>query len=468
MNAPNKKTKIVATIGPSSDSLSMLKALIEAGLDVARLNMSHGTHEEHGERIRTIREAAASLSAPVSILFDLSGPKIRTGTYTTERITITAGEELILTTEDIVGDAARISINYPKLPEEVQAGSIIMLDDGAKKLEVVGVAGREIRCRVVVGGELKARRGVNVPGAHLSISTITEKDKKDLTFGLSAGVDIVALSFVRRASDVQELRQLCREEGREVPIIVKIETQESIEDFDGILKEADGIMIARGDLAVEVPNEMVPIYQKDIIKKCKKAGKPVITATQMLESMVRSPVPSRAEVSDVANAIVDGSDAVMLSEESALGAYPVEAVRTMARIAHTIEQDLEKEEYDAPIGIQDSITHSVCYTAKEVRARLIVALTESGTTARLVARFRPTAPIIALTPHEETVRSLSLTRGVYPYKVEGKKTLEDALMSVRELIVSRALANKGDTIVVTAGLSFGVPGSTNLLTVLTV
>ncbi|MCI0597754.1 pyruvate kinase [Candidatus Parcubacteria bacterium] len=469
MHVPNKKTKIVATIGPASDGSDVLSALITAGLNVARLNMSHGSHEEHGSRIQTIRDAAAALGTPISILLDLAGPKIRTGTYATERITIAAGDELTLTTEEIVGDASRFSVNYAKLPEEVSPGTIIMLDDGAKKLEVVEVKDHEIRCRVLVGGELKSRRGVNVPGAHLSIETITEKDKADLAFGLAGGIDMVALSFVRRAEDVRELRELCRGNGRVVPIIVKIETQEALEGFDAILVEADGVMIARGDLAVEIPAEMVPLHQKDIIRKCTMAGKPVITATQMLESMVRSPVPTRAEVSDIANAIVDGTDAIMLSEESALGAYPVEAVTMMAKIAEAVEHDIETKSARTLVSIQDSVTHSICTTAKDVQATLIVALTESGTTAELIARFRPPIPVIALSPHEATVRKLHLVRGVYPYQTEGQKTLAEALAAIPEFVTKHNVAKKGDVMVVSAGLSsFGVPGSTNMLAVLQV
>ncbi len=462
-----KKTKIVATIGPGSEAPDMLLKLIAAGLNVARCNMSHGDHAEHGARIRNIREAAQKAGVPLPVLIDLSGPKIRTGDYATERITIEAGAALVLTTEEIVGDAARISVNYPKLPEEVKAGSVIMLDDGKKKLLVERVDGTEIHCRVVVGGELKARRGVNVPGAYLSISSITEKDKKDLAFALEAGADIVALSFVRRAQDVRELKALMQAAGTVLPIIAKIETQEAIENLTEILEAADGLMVARGDLAIEVPTEQVPLLQKIIIREANAAGKPVITATQMLESMIHSPVPTRAEVSDVANAILDGTDAVMLSEESALGKHPEEAVAMMARIAETVEASLPKEHAEAK-SVVDSISHSVTKTADRVGAKLIVALSESGSTARMVARWKPACGVVALSPHAATVERLALVRGVTPLRADAGKSIDAALAFVPQFLRERGLAAAGDKVVVAAGLNFGVTGSTNFLVVITV
>lgn len=462
-----KKTKIVATIGPATDSPEVFERLVRAGLNVARLNMSHGDHQEHGARIPMIREVSKRLDTDVAILLDLSGPKIRTGSYTTERITIEAGAEITLTSEEIVGDTSRIYINYPKLPQEVKKGTTILLDDGKKKLEVIDVQGTEIRCKIITGGELKSRRGVNVPGAYLSIETITEKDKKDLAFGLAAGVDVVALSFVRRASDIDDLRALMEKAGRVVPIVVKIETQEAIENIDAIIEKTDAVMVARGDFAVEVPTEMVPVYQKQIIAKCNHVGKSVITATQMLESMINSPVPTRAEVSDIANAIYDGTDAIMLSEESALGKFPVESVAMMSRVAHAIESS-RAEEILLPLSVQDSITSSVCKTAAEVGAKLIVALTETGKTARLVARFKPQCPIVALTPHDETVRALALSHGVMGHVIPPATSLNEATAFVQQFVRDRGLANEGDAVVVAAGLNFGVPGSTNTVFVLRV
>ena len=460
-----KKTKIVATIGPASNTPEVFERLVKAGLNMARLNMSHGEHASHKASIDVIRGVSEKLQTPIPILLDLSGPKIRTGSYTTERITIETGKEITLTSEEIVGDASRIYVNYPKLPQEVKVGSVILLDDGKKKLEVISTDGKEIRCKILVGGELKSRRGVNVPGAYLTIECITEKDKKDLVFGLEAGVDMVALSFVRRAGDVEDLRALMKKAGRSVPIIVKIETQEAIENLDAIIAATDGVMVARGDLAVEIPTEQVPVYQKKMIATCNRLGKPVITATQMLESMIHSPVPTRAEVSDVANAIFDGTDAVMLSEESALGEYPVEAIEMMSRIASAVESS-RSPIVAQPMSIQDSITASVCKTAKAIGATLIVALTETGTTARLIARFKSPYPVIALTPNESVRRELALVHGVHPYLVPNMRTLDESITNIRKFIEDNGLAKKGDLVVLAAGIDFGVPGSTNMSFVL--
>lgn len=462
-----KKTKIVATIGPATESPEMLSMLVDAGMNVARLNMSHGDHEEHRARIQNIHSVSEKLSKPISILLDLSGPKIRTGEYTTERITIEKGSEVILTTDEVVGDARRFSINYPALAKEVQKDSVIMLDDGKKKLVVERVEGNEIHCRVAVGGELKPRRGVNVPGAYLSISSITEKDMRDLAFGTAEGVDMVALSFVRRAEDVVKLKELLKDAGKRIPVIVKIETQEAIDNLSAILTVADGAMVARGDLAVEVPAEQVPLLQKRIIREANALGKPVITATQMLESMIQSPVPTRAEVSDIANAIFDGTDAVMLSEESTLGKYPVEAVQMMTRIAETVEASLPRMSVAAS-NIADTISHSVVETSERINAKLIVALTESGNTAQMVARFKPHCPIVALCPSQETVERLTLVRGVYPFCAVAGTTTNAVIAFVSTFLLNNKLAKPGDCIVVVAGLSFGVSGSTNMLCVLTV
>ncbi len=466
MNLPAKRTKIVATIGPGSESPETLEALMNAGMNVARINMSHGNHDEYRAQIAAIRNTAQKLALPVAILQDLSGPKIRTGEYTTERITIEAGKEIILTTEEVAGTAERIFVNYAALPKEVREGSVIMLDDGKKKLVVERVSDSDVHCRVVVGGELKPRRGVNLPGANLSISSVTEKDERDLAFGLAEGVDLIALSFVRRFEDVQTLKELLKKAGKTTPVIAKIETQESIENLSAILAVADGVMVARGDLAIEVPTEQVPLLQKQIVREATTLGKPVIIATQMLESMVHSPVPTRAEVSDVANAIFDGADAVMLSEESALGEYPVEAVRMMARIAETVEASLPRPP-SASASIVDTVSQSVVQTAGRISASVIVALTESGSTARMVARAKPSCPIVAFTPHEETVKQLALVRGVCPFRADAGRTIDDVVTFVSCFLLENAFAKRGDRVVVAAGLNFGVGGSTNLLFVLT-
>lgn len=461
-----KATKIVATIGPKTESEEMLSRLIQAGMNVMRLNMSHGDHAEHGLRITNGRAAAAKLGAPIAILQDLSGPKIRTGIYETERITIENGAKLTLTTEEVIGTTARIYVNYRKLPEEVKAGSVIMLDDGRKKLIVDSVEGTEVHCTVAIGGELKARRGVNIPGAYLSIDTITEKDRADLAFGIAQGVDCVALSFVRRPEDIKELRNILAELGApNLPIIAKIETQEAIENLDAIIAETDGVMVARGDLAIEIPAEEVPRWQKEMIRKSNALGKPVITATQLLESMITSPVPTRAEVSDVANAVFDGTDAVMLSEESTLGAFPVEAVETLARVARASEA--AQALAPAVSTIPDSITHAVARAAEELDAKVIVALTESGTTARITARFHPRCPIVALTPNESTRKALALTRGVHPFAVKQLGSLEETLAFIPGFLKENDFAQTGDTVLVTAGLRFGESGATNLLVAIT-
>ncbi|KND49568.1 MAG: pyruvate kinase [Parcubacteria bacterium C7867-008] len=461
-----KYTKIVATIGPKTESEETLSRLIQAGMNVMRLNMSHGDQAEHGARIVNGRAAAEKLGEPIGILMDLSGPKIRTGMYETERITIENGAKLTLTTEEAIGTTSRIYVNYRKLPQEVKPGSVIMLDDGKKKLVVDSIEGTEVHCTVVVGGELKARRGVNIPGAYLTIDTITEKDRDDLAFGIKQGIDMVALSFVRRPEDITELREILKTLGAPtLPIISKIETQEAIDNLDAIITASDGIMVARGDLAIEIPAEQVPRWQKEMIRKSNEQGKPVITATQLLESMITSPVPTRAEVSDVANAVFDGTDAVMLSEESTLGAFPVEAVETLARVARASEAAITPPV--AVSTIPDTVTHAVARAAEELNAKAIVALTESGTTARITARFHPHCPVIALTPSESTRKSLALSRGVYPYTIKQLGSLEETLAFIPGFLMEKGYATTGDTVLVTAGLSFGVAGSTNLLVAIT-
>lgn len=463
----DKRTKIVATIGPNSESEEMLERLIKAGMNVARLNMSHGDHEEHTRRFKNIRAVSERLGVPIPILFDLSGPKIRTGEYSTPTITLKAGQEFVLTVDECMGDETRVHVNYANLVGEVKQGSIIMLDDGKKKLEVVRIQGNDVITRVIVGGEMKPRRGVNVPGAYLSIATITEKDKKDLAFGIELGADYFALSFVRRADDIDELKTMLKDGKANIPVIAKIETLESIENLDDIVSRSDGIMVARGDLAIEVPTEKVPLFQKEMIRKANLLGKPVITATQMLESMIHSPTPTRAEVSDIANAILDGTDAVMLSEESALGEYPVEAVTMMSRVATTVEASLNREP-NKKNSVADIISESVHRVALDAKAKLIVVLTRSGTSAQLVSRYRPNCPILAITKHQETVEKLALVRGVYPYLNESPEESHNISTFVPDFLTRHKLAKKGDTVVVVAGLSSGKPKATNMLAVITV
>jgi len=473
-----KKTKIVATIGPASESEIMLTNLVKAGLNVCRLNFSHGTHEEHAVRVKNIHAVAEKTGLPLAILQDLSGPKIRIGDFYQERVMLKKGSIFTLTTQACVGDETKASITYKGLPKEIKKGDPILLDDGKKRLEVLEVKGDEIKCRVIVGGETKGRRGVNLPGVSLNISCLTAKDKKDLVFGVIHKVDFFALSFVRRPSDIRELRAILAKEKATGKIIAKIETEEAIENIDAIIAEADGVMVARGDLAVEVPAEQVPILQKMIIEKCNAAGKPVIVATQMMESMIKSPVPTRAEVSDVANSVLDGADAVMLSEESALGEFPVETVAMMAKVAGMVEQNYPHREalygdiFSVKHGdengykdIVDAVTFAAVTTAAAVGAKAIIALSESGLTARMVSRFRPAQPIIAMSPKSHVVRQLELVFGCFPARIENFTTITEVMSAVRVYMLKNKLAKKGDKVVLAAGIPFGHTGGTNTVKV---
>lgn len=464
-----KKTKIVATIGPATASEEMLTKLIHAGLDVMRLNFSHGDFAEHEERVRNLEAAMKKTGKTVAVLQDLSGPKIRIGEFSTERVDLVPGETFVLTTEKIVGDKNKAYINYPLLPKEVKVGGTILLDDGKKRLEITKIKGNEVHCKIIVGGNTKGRRGVNLPGANLSISALTEKDKADIAFGLKHKVAYMALSFVRRPSDVIELRDILKKAKSDAAIIAKIETPEAVEHIDEIISLVDGIMVARGDLAIEIPAETVPMIQKMIIKKCNDAGKPVITATQMLESMISMPVPTRAEVSDVANAIIDGTDAVMLSEETTLGKYPVEAVSVMTRVAQEIEKNYP-ERTPAPkhgrADMADAVTGAVVKVAQDVGATLIVALTESGSTARMVSRFRPKHLVIAMTPNQRSLNRLALNFGCIPFLTPRFETLEESFKFVRAYCLKNKLAEKGDKVVITAGTPFNTKNTpTNMLQV---
>lgn len=473
-----KKTKIVATIGPASESEVMLVNLIKAGMNVCRLNFSHGTHEGALIQVKHIRAAAEKLGTHTAILQDLSGPKIRIGDFYQERVILKKGSLFTLTTKLCIGDETKVFVNYPALPKEIKKGDSVLLDDGKKRLEVLSVSGHEIKCRIIVGGETKGRRGVNLPGVSLKISCLTPKDKKDVLFGIEHKVDFVALSFVRRASDIRELRAILTKAKSTAKIIAKIETGEAIQNIDEIIAETDGVMVARGDLAVEVPAQEVPILQKMIIEKCNIAGKPVIVATQMMESMIKSPVPTRAEVSDVANSILDGADAVMLSEESALGEYPVETVAMMSSVAliaeknyphrealygKSLSEHADKEEHHR--DIVDAVTFSAVSTAAAVGAKAIIALSESGLTARMVSRYRPAQPVIAMSPKGYVVRQLELVFGCFPTQIEQFTNISGAMSAVRVYMLKNKLAKKGDKVVVAAGIPFGHVGGTNTVKV---
>ncbi len=465
-----KKTKIVATIGPATETKEMFTRILDAGVNVARINMSHGTYEEQSRKIKTIKAVAKKEGYPLAILLDLCGPKIRIGDFADGVVELVEGSELVLTGQKCVGDASRVHFSYPHIETDIKAGMTLMLDDGKKKLLVTKVVGTDIYTKVIVGGTTKSRRGVNIPGAYLSIDALTAKDKKDLVFGLEQGIDFVALSFVRTAEDIDALRKLLKKYKSHAQIVAKIETQEAVEHIDAIIERADAIMVARGDLAIEVGPEKVPSLQKDIINKCNEVGKPVIVATQMLESMITTPVPTRAEVSDVANAIFDGADAVMLSEETTLGKYPVQAVQMMHDIALRTEATIgTHRRHKVHKGdVVDSISSSVVHNAEDVQAAAIVALTERGSTPRMIARYKPQQPIMAFTPHEHVMRQLLLVYGCYPIKIKPFQYIAQIIPTVSTTLKKEGIAEVADQIVISAGVPFGISGSTNMLMIVAV
>lgn len=465
-----KKTKIVCTIGPATESQKTMEELLRAGMNVARLNFSHGDFNEHQRHVDELRKAIKSTGINAAIIQDLSGPKIRIGNFKTESVVLKEGAKFTLTTEEIEGDENRVSINYPLLPKEVSKGHHIYLHDGKKKLEVLEVNGKEIVTKVLVGGEIKGRRGVNLPHSDLFVGALTEKDKADLEFGLKNKIDFFALSFVRQASDVEELRDLLKKNGSKAGIIAKIETPQSVHNIDSIIPLVDGIMLARGDLAIEIPAEDVPIVQKQIIHKCNIAGIPVITATQMLESMIKAPVPTRAEVSDVANAILDGTDAIMLSEETTLGEFPVKAVEVMVRVAKRVEGDFLHRQFlngDHRMGqiknVGESITASSVRTADRVGAKYIVAFSLSGMTGRMISRHKPIQPIYVFTPNEEAFNKSILSFGTHPVLIKKTTNFNTVVKVVGSYFLKNKLASKGEKVVVVASLPFGKMKETNLL-----
>ena len=471
-----KKTKIVATIGPVTTSVEALSSLLRAGLNIIRLNFSHGDFAEHQAKVNNFKIAMENTGISGAIMQDLSGPKIRLGEFSTERVDLKEGNNIIITTKKIIGDEKIVSINYPLFPLEVKKGDKIMVDDGKKKFEVINVKGEEVLCKILVGGDTKGRRGVNLPDSDLSIKSLTEKDIKDIEFGIKNKVDFFAFSFVRTPQDVIDLRTILNKKKSKAKIIAKIETPQAVKNIDEILELCDGLMVARGDLAIEVPAEKVPMIQKMLIKKCNDAGKFVITATQMLESMIKSPVPTRAEVSDIANAILDGTDAVMLSEETTLGMYPVEAVKMMSKVALDIESNYPEREIShvdqkGNIEVTDSITGSVVKTAHNIGARVIVALTKTGFTARMISRYKPTPFIIAVTSDQITYNQLNVSFGCLPLKVNNYTTALDAevFKSVRNFCIKNKIANKGDKVVIaTCSQLEKKGGSTNSIMVETI
>ncbi|WP_321387602.1 pyruvate kinase [uncultured Enterococcus sp.] len=466
-----KKTKIVCTIGPASESVEMLVDLMNAGMNVCRLNFSHGDFEEHGNRIKNIREAMKISGKRVAILLDTKGPEIRTNDMENGAMTLKTGNTIRISMEEVLGTTEKFSVTYPQLIDDVNVGSHILLDDGLIDLEVTDIdrTANEIVTTVKNEGVLKNKKGVNVPGVSVNLPGITEKDEADIRFGIGQGIDFIAASFVRRATDVMEITKILEEENAtHIQIIPKIENQEGIDNIDEILKVSDGLMVARGDLGVEIPTEDVPVAQKELIKKCNALGKPVITATQMLDSMQRNPRPTRAEANDVANAIYDGTDAVMLSGETAAGDYPLESVQTMARIAVRTEEALVDQDAFAlklysKTDMTEAIGQSVGHTARNLGIQTIVAATESGHTARMIAKYRPRAHIVAITFSEQKARSLSLSWGVYATVAEKPANTDEVFTLATDISQRNGFASEGDLIIITAGVPVGEKGTTNLM-----
>ncbi|NDG73983.1 MAG: pyruvate kinase [Synechococcaceae bacterium WB8_1B_136] len=464
-----RRTKIVATIGPATESPQQLRALIEAGATTFRLNFSHGDHSEHAARIATIRQVGEELGIHVGILQDLQGPKIRLGRFKDGPITVAKGDRFTLTSRDVACCQEIATVTYDKLAEEVTPGSRILLDDGRVEMVVdrVDRSDQTLYCTVTVGGVLSNNKGVNFPDVQLSIRALTDKDRIDLAFGLKQGVDWVALSFVRNPSDMEEIKALIASHGHSTPVVAKIEKFEAIDQIDAILPLCDGVMVARGDLGVEMPAEEVPLLQKELIRKCNALGIPVITATQMLDSMVSCPRPTRAEVSDVANAILDGTDAVMLSNESAVGDYPVEAVATMSQIARRIERDYPRRGETSQLAstIPNAISEAVSSIARQLEASAILTLTKSGATARNVSKFRPSTPILAITSEVDVARRMQLVWGVNPLLVQQESSATSTFTIAMGLAQEMGVLKEGDLVVQTAGTLPGVSGSTDLVKV---
>ncbi|MEW4383969.1 pyruvate kinase [Staphylococcus epidermidis] len=466
-----RKTKIVCTIGPASESEEMLEKLMNAGMNVARLNFSHGSHEEHKARIDTIRKVAKRLNKTIGLLLDTKGPEIRTHNMKDGLIVLEKGKEVIVSMDEVEGTPEKFSVTYENLINDVNIGSYILLDDGLVELQVkeINIDKGEVKCDILNTGELKNKKGVNLPGVKVNLPGITDKDADDIRFGIKENVDFIAASFVRRPSDVLDIRQILEEEKAEITIFPKIENQEGIDNIEEILEVSDGLMVARGDMGVEIPPESVPMVQKDLIRKCNKLGKPVITATQMLDSMQRNPRATRAEASDVANAIYDGTDAVMLSGETAAGQYPEEAVKTMRNIAVSAEaaQDYKKLLSDRTKLVETSLVNaigvSVAHTALNLNVKAIVAATESGSTARTISKYRPHSDIIAVTPSEKTARQCAIVWGVNPVVKEGRKTTDALLNNAVATAVETGRVSNGDLIIITAGVPTGEKGTTNMM-----
>lgn len=466
-----RKTKIIATIGPASEKVDVLKKMIESGMNVARLNFSHGNYEEHRRRIYNLRQADAETKGLLAIMLDTKGPEIRTGRLKDGTIKLETGQSFILTNREVPGDNQEVQVSYPALPQEVKPGTIILLSDGLISLKVQDITPTDIICQVINGGELGERKGINVPGVRINMPFLSDKDRQDILFGIEMQVDFIAASFVRTAEDVLEIRRIMEQQDADIDIIAKIESQEGVNNLDDIIKVVDGVMVARGDLGVEIPAEEVPLVQKLVVDKCTSAGKPVIIATQMLDSMINNPRPTRAEVSDVANAIFEGADAIMLSGETAAGKYPVEVVETMARIAHRSEQALpyadilRRKRTQEKITVTDAISYATCATAANLGASTIITATHTGYTARMVAKYRPQANIVAATPNQSILRKMALVWGVHPVLIEETSGTDELFAeSIRAALACGYIQN-GDLVVLTAGVPTGHSGATNLMKV---
>lgn len=466
MHREKRKTKIVATLGPASSSPEMLERLVRAGVDLFRLNFSHGTQDDKACLIEAIRNISAKLGKQIGILADLQGPKIRTGKMAGDGMLLEKGREVVITTDDVAGKDGIIPTIYTELPRDVGPGAQILLDDGLLELKVLSVEGKRVRCLVVNGGLLKNNKGINLPGVRVSAPSLTEKDLADLDFCIGADVDYIALSFVRTPEDVEQIKRIIYAAGKDIPVVAKIEKPEALRNFKKILKVTDAVMVARGDLGVEMNAEKVPLIQKKIIKACNEAGKPVITATQMLESMIFNPRPTRAETSDVANAIIDGTDAVMLSGETAAGKYPVEAVETMVHIARDVETAGFGCKSDAAMSATPSIAQAVgeaaCRAATSLKAKAIAVFTQSGSTAALISRFRPPIPIIAFTSSQRIQRKLALYWGVRTRSIQALESMEQQIAVAEEALLASGL-RKGDIVVIIMGTQVEARGSTNLM-----
>jgi len=459
------KTKIIATLGPASFSKETIKKLVSAGVDLFRLNMSHEAVKDGIQLVQTIRQ----INKYVGIIVDLQGPRIRTGKLKNGSVVLKAGDEITVTTKDIEGDDKKVSTDFKDLPSSIKPGQRLLIDNGMIELQVIGIKDTDINCKVVAGGHLGEHKGINLPGVSVFKKALTEKDKEDIKFACSAQADYIALSFTKSAHDVLEAKKIAQDAGCTIPVIAKIENQEAVSHLEEIIGVSDAIMVARGDLGVELPPEDVPIIQKDIIKRCAKAGKPVIVASQMLETMVENPRPTRAESTDVANAIFDSTDSVMLSEETASGKYPVESVEMMTRIINKAEEGRDRQSHLRKIDIKDNISlavsHAAVHTSEDIRAKAIISFTTSGSTALMVSKWRPACPIIASVTSEKAARKVSLYWGVKAIIMKECKSTDEMIVNVEKAVLEQKLLKSDDLVIITAGVPIGQPGTTNLIKV---